>query len=79
MLTATAVPVEECLHTSYEPDMEYVHGQLVERSGGEHRHSHFKGIIRVLGLRGDERGFEVYPEHRIVIQPRRPTAFRMFV
>jgi len=39
MLTGTAIPVEEYLRTSYEPDMEYVDGQLVERSVGEHRHS----------------------------------------
>ena len=72
MATGTAVPVEEYLRTSYEPDMEYVDGQLVERSVGERRHSHLQGIlIRVLGLRGEERGFEVYPEHRIVIHAGR--------
>ena len=35
MLTGTSIPVEEYLRTSYEPDMEYVDGQLVERSVGE--------------------------------------------
>jgi Uma2 family endonuclease len=70
MLTGTAVPVEEYLRTSYEPDMEYVDGQLVERSVGEHRHSHLQGLlILVLGSRGQERGFEAFPEHRILIHP----------
>ena len=31
MATLTAIPVEEYLRTYYEPDMEYVDGQLVER------------------------------------------------
>jgi hypothetical protein len=34
----TTVPVEEYLNTSYDPDREYVDGQLVERHVGEHFH-----------------------------------------
>ena len=72
MLTGAAVPVEKYLRTSYEPDMEYVDGQLVERGVGEHRHSYLQGLLMlVLGTRGKERGFEAYPEHRIVIDPGR--------
>jgi Uma2 family endonuclease len=72
MLTGAAVPVEEYLRTSYEPDMEYVDGQLVKRGVGEHRHSYLQGLLMlVLGVRGKERGFEAYPEHRIVIDPGR--------
>ena len=72
MLTGTAIPVEEYLRTSYEPDMEYVDGQLVERSVGERRHSRLQTIlIRVLSAREAERSFEVFVEQRIVIQPRR--------
>jgi Uma2 family endonuclease len=72
MVTGTAVPVEEYLRTSYEPDMEYVDGQLVERSVGERRHSRLQTIlIRVFSAREAERGFEVFVEQRIVIQPRR--------
>jgi hypothetical protein len=39
MATSAAVPVEEYLRTTYEPDREYVGGQLVERHVGEYFHS----------------------------------------
>jgi hypothetical protein len=42
---ATAVPVEEYLHTCYEPDMEYVNGQLVERNGGGYFHGLLQGLL----------------------------------
>jgi Uma2 family endonuclease len=48
MVTGTAVPVEEYLRTNYDPDMEYVDGQLVERSVGERRHSRTQTIL--IGL-----------------------------
>jgi Uma2 family endonuclease len=72
MATGTLIPVEEYLHTSYEPDMEYVDGQLVERSVGERRHSRIQTLLAIeLGSREHERGFEVFTEQRIVIQLRR--------
>jgi len=72
MMTGTAVPVEVYLHTSYEPDMEYVDGELVERRVGERRHSRVQTIlVSVLHSREQERGFEVFTGQRIVIQPRR--------
>jgi Uma2 family endonuclease len=72
MATGTLIPVEEYLRTSYEPDMEYVDGQLVERSVGERRHSRIQTLLAIeLGSREHERGFEVFTEQRIVIQPRR--------
>lgn len=39
MSTATLVPVEEYLNTSYDPDVEYVDGVLVERNVGDWLHS----------------------------------------
>ena len=45
MTTATFVPVEEYLRTSYEPDREYVDGALVERNVGEYDHSVLENII----------------------------------
>jgi Uma2 family endonuclease len=72
MLTGISIPIEEYLHTTYEPDVEYVDGVLLERSVGERRHSLLQAIIsRVLGLREAERGFEAFVEQRIVIQPGR--------
>jgi Uma2 family endonuclease len=70
MATGTLIPLEEYLHTSYEPDMEYVDGQLVERSVGERGHSLAQGlVITELNNRRRERGFEVFPEQRIAIRP----------
>ena len=45
MTTATLVPVDEYLATSYEPDREYVDGQLLERNVGEHDHSLLQTIL----------------------------------
>ena len=45
MATSISVPVEEYLRTSYEPDMEYVDGELVERHVGEHKHSRLQTLI----------------------------------
>ena len=39
MSTATLIPVEEYLSTSYDPDVEYVDGVLVERNVGDWLHS----------------------------------------
>jgi hypothetical protein len=66
------VPVEEYLHSSYEPDMEYVDGQLVERRAGERLHSRTQAIlIAELGGREAHRGFDAFIAVRIVIQPGR--------
>ena len=39
MGVATLISVDEYLSTSYDPDVEYVDGVLVERSGGDWLHS----------------------------------------
>lgn len=38
MATKTLVPVEEYLATAYEPDVDYVDGELIERNMGEPGH-----------------------------------------
>ena len=44
--------LEEYLHTSYEPDAEFVEGELVERSIGEWQHSLTQSnLIYVLGVK----------------------------
>ncbi len=45
MSTTTSVPVEEYLHTSYEPDCDYVDGVLIERNAGELEHSWLQTAI----------------------------------
>jgi len=39
MATTASISVEEYLHSTYEPDLEYVDGQLEERNVGEIEHS----------------------------------------
>ena len=73
MATFTGVPVEEYLHTSYDPDREYVDGQLVERHVGEYFHSRLQGLIyATLMSRERERRFRAFPELRVQVsdEPR---------
>ncbi len=36
MATAARIPIEQYLRTSYEPDAEYVRGEIEERNAGEY-------------------------------------------
>jgi len=72
MATSSAVPVEEYLRTSYDPDMEFLDGQLVERNVGEYFHSRLQAlIVMALGLRERERRFRVFTEQRVRVAERR--------
>jgi Uma2 family endonuclease len=72
MVAATAVSVEEYLHTSYEPDTEYVNGQLVERNVGEYFHGFLQSLIGAELFKRRGRGFRVFTETRVRIsaEPR---------
>jgi Uma2 family endonuclease len=73
MGTLTTVPVEEYLRTYYEPDMEYVNGQLVERHVGEYFHSLMQlALGAVLKERARERRYRVFAEQRVRVndEPR---------
>jgi Uma2 family endonuclease len=66
MATSTSVPVEEYLRTTYEPDMEYVDGELVERHVGEHSHSRLQTLLAVLLFSHERvRGFRTLTEQRV--------------
>lgn len=68
--THTLVSEEEYLHTSYEPDCEYVDGELVERNVGTLAHSRMQRLlIAFFARRG--KGWKVlaYPEVRVRIRP----------
>lgn len=51
MAAGIAVSVAEYLRTSYDPDCEYVDGQVVERSVGEYPHSKLQGLLYAYFLR----------------------------
>ena len=73
MATLTSVPVEEYLHTTYDPDREYVDGQLVERHVGEHNHSRMQIMLGAeLYLREGARRFRAFTEQcvRLSDEPR---------
>ena len=45
MSTLAIVPVSEYLSQTYEPDCDYVDGELEERNAGEEQHSELQGIL----------------------------------
>jgi Uma2 family endonuclease len=66
MASSTAISVEEYLHTSYEPDCDYVDGELIERNVGELKHSLLQSILNgYLRMLGRSLGFRVATELRI--------------
>ena len=68
MATSTSVPVEEYLRTSYQPDMEYVDGELVERHVGEHWHSRLQALLTgILLAQERQRRYRVLTEQRLKV------------
>lgn len=64
--------VEEYLHTSFEPDCEYLEGEIVERNMGEIGHSDVRGnVYRLLWQLRATLGIFVLMEIRIQISARR--------
>jgi Uma2 family endonuclease len=69
---ATLVSIEEYLHTSYDPDREYVDGEVVERNLGEKTHSTIQGnLVYYFGVHREEWCVRAYPEQRVQITPTR--------
>jgi Uma2 family endonuclease len=72
MGTATLIPVEEYLKTNYDPDREYVDGEVVERNLGEKTYSIIQGnLIYYFRLHRDEWGIRAYPEQRVQVSRTR--------
>jgi Uma2 family endonuclease len=72
MAATTLVPLEEYLRTVYEPDMEYVDGELLERNVGEKPHSKLQmHLSAYLHGRRKRWNIHVFPEQRIQLGPRR--------
>lgn len=66
------VPVEEYRNTVYEPDRDYVDGELVDRNVGEKDHAHAQGEV-FFHLRQGRRKWNIYPtiEARVQVSPNR--------
>jgi Uma2 family endonuclease len=72
MATTTHVPVEVYLRSSYEPDAEYVDGQVEERPAGEFDHASWQMAIQQRFLQHEkEWGIRVRPALRVQISPTR--------
>ena len=69
------ISVEEYLHTTYRPDVDYVDGEIEERNLGEFDHGDLQSAISAL-LRSHQKEWEV----RVVVETRTrvsPTRFRI--
>jgi Uma2 family endonuclease len=66
MATSTIVPLEEYLHTSYEPECEWIDGVLKEKSMPDGYHGFFQGWLLTFFLnRRAEFGLRALSEVRI--------------
>jgi Uma2 family endonuclease len=45
MATPVLIPVLEYLNTSYDPDCDYINGEVIERNVGEKQHGILQGIL----------------------------------
>jgi Uma2 family endonuclease len=70
--TSALVSLEEYLNTSYEPDMEFVDGALVERNVGTQRHSLLQSlVIMYFGQHRKSHKVKVFAEARLQVGARR--------
>jgi len=72
MTTITPVPVEAYLLSTYEPDAEYVDGEIQQRSVGEYDHANWQtALIKYFSKHELEWNIRVLAELRIQIAPTR--------
>src|SRR4030095_6194583 len=72
MKSAALVSVDEYLHTSYNPDCEYVDGEIQERNLGEIDHSRLQvAVVAYFYARRTELGIEVLSEVRVQVAAHR--------
>lgn len=72
MATATHIPLEVYLHSSYEPDAEYVDGEIEERGVGEYDHASWQHALEVWFAQHANRwNIRVRPELRIQVAKTR--------
>lgn len=66
------MPIEQYLHTSYSPDVDFVDGYIEERNLGEHEHARLQWLIaKAFGPREAEWNLEGVIEQRIRVDANR--------
>ncbi len=72
MATSTTVPLEEYLSTKYEPDREWIDGELRARGAPDEFHSAIQQFfLEYFGRMKRELGVRVRPELRLHVSKRR--------
>jgi Uma2 family endonuclease len=70
--TSTQISLEEYLHTSYEPDAEYVDGEIEERNVGEWDHNKVQGFVWLWFVENSKKWrIRSAIEQRTLLHPRR--------
>jgi Uma2 family endonuclease len=70
--TAALISVEEYLRTAYDPDRDYVDGEVIERNWGEHDHSDLQSeLVRYFRNRRRELKTQAYVEQRVEVAKTR--------
>ena len=72
MATATFIPIDVYLHTTYRPDCDYIDGEVRERNVGEISHSFLQSLLAAIFNR-NSRTWQVVAgtELRIQVAPNR--------
>jgi Uma2 family endonuclease len=72
MVTATQIPIDEYLETSYCPDCEYIDGEVRERNVGKWDHSRLQVLMAIwFGSKESEWGVLTATEQRVRVSPTR--------
>jgi Uma2 family endonuclease len=71
MAVTTQVSVEEYLRTSYDPDCEYVDGEVLDRNVGELDHAWIqRAILLYVATREKQLGVTIIQEQRLQVNSR---------
>lgn len=63
-------PLELYLSTSYQPDCDWIEGELRERNLGQFDHANLQGLL-ILYLASQSKAVRVLPEQRVKVAARR--------
>src|SRR5262245_18759428 len=71
MKAAELVSIEEYLRSDYQPDREYIEGEIRERNLGEKDHSKTQGMLVAILWPLRRRGMFTWPEQRVQVKSAR--------